>query len=333
MKALKIKAPVNSLDSAKLQIEAGADEIYLGLFSPEWFANLSFSHRGISSLPTDKAGCLQDAKDLVSIVEYAHERNVHVSFTANFFNLADTELNPVNRKTLAQGYLDYVAMGIDSGVDSVIIANLNQALLIKNAGLNIPLSASCLFMISNVEYINILRTLGITSFVLPHDTNFFEMEQIVNLCKQEEPRCEVGVFGHFSCAMHSGGCHWYHKFGESIDIGYPCRNSYRVIAKGKADEELSIFNFNSNCSICQLSEIYRIGIDSIKVVGRASSPKLVAKIVAVYRRAVDRVMQGDDIREIRSEMIKNEPWWAVMHCKNDDCKYAPNNIFNKYAIG
>lgn len=334
-KALKIKAPVNSINSTKEQINAGADEIYLGLFSPEWFANLSFSHRGISNLQTDVAGCLKTQKDLVEIVEIAHSQGVKVSYTANFFNLADTPINEANNKDLSTGYLDYVKIAIDSGVDTVIIANINQALLIKKAGLNIPLSASCLFMCSNEYYYHILKSLGIKSFVLPHDTNFLVMEKFVSLNQQKENKCEIGIFGHFSCGMLSGGCHWYHKFGESIDLGYPCRNEYFVSSsgEGKDRKRLPIFNFNSDCSICQLSEIIKIGIDSIKIVGKSSSSNLISKITRIYRWVIDNLKNNANINDIHKELLQKESWWANMYCKNKSCKYSRNNIYNEYAIG
>ena len=48
MKKIKIKAPVNSLQSAKMQIAAGAEEIYLSYSSNDINA-LSFSGRGKES--------------------------------------------------------------------------------------------------------------------------------------------------------------------------------------------------------------------------------------------------------------------------------------------
>ena len=42
---MKLLSPVNSIESAKIQIEAGADEIYVGL-QTDYYNSYSFSGRG-----------------------------------------------------------------------------------------------------------------------------------------------------------------------------------------------------------------------------------------------------------------------------------------------
>ncbi|MFZ5988138.1 MAG: peptidase U32 family protein [Bacillota bacterium] len=332
-RAVKIKAPANSLNSAKEQIQAGADEIYLGLFSPDWFTNLSFSHRGRSNLKTDTNGCIEGPEELKEIVDYAHGKGVSVSYTANLFNLPDTCIHEKNKKDLTGGYLDYVKMGIDCGVDSVIVANLNEILHIREAGIDIPIVASCLFMVSNEHYYHMLRSLGVTAFFLPHDTNFTEMKKMVELSRAENENIEIGLFGHLSCAMLSGGCHWYHKFGEEIDLGYPCRNKYLVTSKDGKQEEVPFFDFTFDCSICQLEKIIKVGVNSIKMVGRSSSARLNSRITKIYCQTIDRLLEGEDIMEIRRDLIKREPWWEIMYCKNNKCKYSENSIYADYIIG
>lgn len=332
-RSVRLKAPVNSLSSAKIQIACGADEIYLGMFSPKWFHNLSFSHRGRTNLKSDQNGCLESYDDLKEIVDYAHQHGVTVSFTANLFNMPDTPNNPLTDQTLVEGYLDYIGRAIDCGIDSVIVATLGEVIHIRNRFPDVKIVASCLFMISNTYYYDLLRDLGVTAFFLPHDSSISEMRAICERAASESERIEVGVFSHLSCAMLSGGCHWYHKFGEAIDLGYPCRNKYIVTDADGNSQEATIFDFNCDCSICQVEEMVKAGVTAFKLVGRSSSPKLTSRMTTVYSQLIDAALNGEDTKQIRDEWVASEKWWEYLYCRKHACKYSDNGKFKDYLIG
>lgn len=329
MDCVKIKVPVNSLASAKIQISCGADEIYLGMFSPEWFANLSFSHRGRKNLSSDRDGCITTDEELKAIIDYAHSHGVTVSFTANFFNLPDTDVNEVNGKTLSDGYLEYVETAIRCGVDSIIVATLSEVLIIRKSFPDVKVVASCLFMISNEEYVKYLYSLGVKSFFLPHDTNIEEIRAIRSVSED----IEIGVFAHLSCAMLSGGCHLYHKFGEAVDLGYPCRNKYTCKNEDGEVEICHIFDFNCDCALCQVKNLIDAGVNSLKIIGRSSSYKITSRMTKVYKKMVQTVLSNGDCMAIRQEIINEETWWKSTYCDNHACKYSKNGKFTDYLIG
>lgn len=329
MNKVKLKVPVNSFISAQVQIANGADEIYLGMFSPDWFQNLSFSHRGRTNLSSDKNRCITTTDDLKKIVEYAHQYNVTVSFTANFFNLPDTKINPELGKTLHEGYIDYVSAAIECGVDSIIVATLSEILLLRENFPDVKIVASCLLMISNVYYIKYLMSLGVYSFFLPHDTSIEEVKAIRALSND----IEIGVFAHFSCAMLSGGCHLYHKFGESVNLGYPCRNCYSSKMPDGLVEKGFIFDSNCDCSICQVEELIKAGVSSFKIIGRSSSYRMTSKFAKLYKDIIDSVVSGGSWRDVRKDFIAKETWWKEVYCDNHMCKYSRNGKFKDQLIG
>lgn len=101
---MKLKVPVNSYEAAVKQIEAGADEIYMGL-EDSHFNRMSYSARAqITSQGVHSN--LRD-EEFARIVEYAHSKNVTVDFTANCQHVTNS-----TDDFYREGFLEYVERGI-----------------------------------------------------------------------------------------------------------------------------------------------------------------------------------------------------------------------------
>ena len=77
---MKLKVPVNSYESTVKQIEAGADEIYMGMEDAH-FNRMSYSARAQITSCDVHSNLTED--EFARSVQYAHSKNVVVYFTAN----------------------------------------------------------------------------------------------------------------------------------------------------------------------------------------------------------------------------------------------------------
>ena len=68
-------------------------------------------------------------------------------------------------------------------------------------------------------------------------------------------------FGHFGCSFIESTCSLYHHASEEIDFGIPCRAKYCVRHSKKL---VNILDMGEDCSLCQMDQILKTGITSIK---------------------------------------------------------------------
>ncbi|MBC2706804.1 MAG: hypothetical protein HF977_03605 [ANME-2 cluster archaeon] len=147
---MNLMAPAESMATAVNVIEAGADEIYLGLETPG-LVNLNLSGRGRSCNAKDQA-------ELSDIVTYAHDRGVLVDYTVNTPFMADT---------LEEMYIEHVMRGVDAGVDALIVGEFGALALLHEMDLGIPMHASVLLNNFNRGQLEMLKGMGVAKVVLP----------------------------------------------------------------------------------------------------------------------------------------------------------------------
>lgn len=73
-----------------------------------------------------------------------------------------------------------------------------------------------------------------------------------------------------------------------------------------------------DCAICSMPQLYELGIDSLKIIGRETDCGEVAKITKMYKTAVPMYVATGKFD--RKEIISAIPWWENNICYNR-CKY------------
>ena len=196
---MKLMVGVHSLDSCIETIQRGADEIYLATRSP-LLQNLSFSGRGCSSAQVESV--IPSPEEMPEIVHYAHERSVEVAFLANLRFLSEG----LKRRWL-KVFLDYVRKGVDAGVDSIIVGSIAAAVLLRDAGIDLPLIASTFLTTTNSHQVSFLKSLGFNRIVLPYQIKIAEVAELgaVN-------GIETEAFGLFGCSFFNGHCSLLHEW-------------------------------------------------------------------------------------------------------------------------
>jgi putative protease len=316
---MKIMGPVHNMEGAKLQIKAGADEIYVGLRSPSktGMNQMTFTGRYNKSGKKEVAQ-VQETDELKEICKYAHENNVLVNFTANV-------------RYLTQGltglYLEYVNTGIEAGIDTLIVGNIGAALLLKKEGIHVPLHSSTFLYGFNVEHIKFLEDIGFVRIVLATQ---FRMDEIREICKNT--KAEIETFAQFTCSNINGRCNLLHTpYVSDLYDGYDmqCRGLYTIWNDNMKKDKIPILDAGLDCTICRIKELEDAGVKVLKITGRDREPSFIATITKIYRMCSDLYSQGLSAEEVRSTLWEKAPWWKF-YCNKPSCIYGDTSITKTY---
>ncbi len=309
---MKMKVPVNSFDSAVRQISAGADEIYMGM-NDDLFSTMSFSAR--AQITSHGVHSTLSPLEFYRTLKYAHSKNVAVNYTVNCQYMSHSD-NDFMRKR----YLQHVLMGIEMGVDALIVSDIGNIIYLKQEGITTPIIAGSYLSAFNTETLCFLSELGVVRVCLPDQ---MKLEEIKEMKKSTE--LEIEVFIGYGCSNISSSCNFCHNNGEQLNVGVTCRDSYFV----HDEHECNILDACCNCAICAIPLLIEIGVDSVKLVGRETDNEDLYYITKMYRSAIDSYLSTGGIS--KDSIISQIPWWKNVMC-SIRCKYSSNssNIYQSY---
>ena len=299
---MNLMAPADSFETALRVIDAGADEIYLGLENQN-FVNLNLSGRG--------RGCnVPTLSELEKIIDFAHKNRVLVDYAVNTPFLSDE---------LDEMFIAHVMAGVEAGVDALIIGELGAMQLIRELGIKLPVHASVLLNTFNIGQIELLKSLGASKVVLPFKMELDEIRMLA------ENGVDLEIFGQFGCSNINGTCHLIHSAGESINLGLPCRANYLV-----GGMVHPILDAGTDCSLCSIPDLIEIGVSALKIVGRGMNPEMIQAIVQIYRKCIDLALAGSNSSAIRDYALEKEPFWQLL-CEQKRCKYLKTCIADSFV--
>lgn len=311
---MKVMSPVSSLNTARMQILAGADEIYVGL-DYDTFQNVSFSGRGRFNNKGKKVSpCLDELKEIIIL---AHEHNVIVNFAANTSHMSQSKDNRIE-----EDYQAYVRAGIEAGVDQIIVGDMGNLLLLNEMKVNKPIVASVFLATFNTEAIQFWKTLGVTRVVLPHHVSLEEIKMI-----KENVDIEIEIFAGVGCSNIDGSCCFLHNCGENCDLGIPCKAGYQL------DNGMIVSALDStlDCLLCNLKDLYEIGIDVIKIIGRDQDAAFTSAMTRIHKDFIEKIRNEKalEFEEIHNS-LRQIPWWIEEFCKKNKCKFKRNHITKSF---
>ena len=257
---MKLLSPAGEMESLKMAVSYGADEVYLGV--------KNFNARNIEGFN------LETLKEAVS---YAHLHNVRIHLAVNIL-FDDEEL---------QNALNLVVDAYNIGVDAFIIQDLGLAHLININYPQIEMHASTQMAIHNLEGALQAKNLGFKRIVLARETPLAEIKRIKENCDVEIEYFAQGAL----CVCFSGNCYisskLYSASGNRGKCKQVCRLPYSLY-NGKTLIKngylLSAKDFNM---AKRLKDLEEAGVDAIKIEGRARRPFYVAVATDTYRKLLD----------------------------------------------
>ena len=315
---MKILAPVGigGFQSAVTQIEAGADEIYLGGIT-DIFENHTYTGR----TKYDVAGrrvCLEN-EEIKEIVDYAHSRGVLVVYAANFPFIA---MDPSGGEKYISSYLEYVEKGLSLGVDSIIVGDIGALLLMKKQNYKVHITASTYFETMNIQQLYLLRELGVNRAVVSFQASF---EEIKELCSEKV--MEIEVFGQ-GCSFYDANC--YLHYNKTCSESFSLYDEDKLVATG------NLLDANQSCSLCSLLRLKQAGVYAVKLVGRectVESNVETTKLYAEFLKRLESVDSNDINVHTKISGIKEElvpVWWKRVYCRSKNCRYTGNKVVQSY---
>lgn len=290
---MKVLAPLRSSDEVSTLIDAGAQEFYCGLTPPGW--EQRFGRAPVHRRNARSAG-VPDLDDLRRIVALARPRPVYATLNAPSYPAgAVAHLVEFGRMLLD-----------DVGVAALIVAEWELLLALCDEGLASRVHVSSLASCRNPGAAAFYRGLGVARVILPRHMTLPEIEAtaIAGL------EFEAFVLND-GCVFEEGICATTHALGTYCLAD-------RVGGKyGRLDERYEFWKWTQNncgcqtnrgytlgpCGLCALPRLARLGIASLKVVGREASLARKAASVRLAAAALDLAQRGAQPQDIRAQVI------------------------------
>lgn len=273
----ELLCPAGDMERLKMSVLYGADAVYL--------AGTSFGMRSF-------AGNFSP-EELPEAVQFAHDHGVRVHCTINTMPRNDEVCHlPAHLENLAA-----------AGVDAVIVADMGAFAMAGKYIPQVERHISTQASICNYETARAWYDLGAKRVILARELSLEEIREI----REKTPAdLEIEAFVHGAmCVSYSGRCLLSNYMsGRDANRGscaQPCRYQYALMEEKRPGEYFPVFedekgtyimNSRDMCMIDHLEDLLSVGLDSLKIEGRAKSSYYAAVVTGAYRHVLDDVYEG-----------------------------------------
>ena len=286
---------------------AGAEELYCGIVPREWLEK--YTGAVWLNRRSPKGGSLESYAALQRLVDDAHKIHLPVFITLNAPYYTAEQLPLVLE--LAQ------RLSGEVGVDALIVTDINLLLRLSELQLAAALHVSSVAATLNTEAVRFLLNFGPSRIILPRSLTIAEIAEITNAVRDQ---VEIEVFMlNDGCAFEEGFCatthhHTVGAFCTSLSemetkFEWAGRSfterRHNWLRRNLTDYREWVWYVNGNgcgvtpkglpygpCGLCAIPDFQRLGVASLKIVGREASPFKKLASVKMVRDIVERVRQG-----------------------------------------
>jgi len=299
----ELLAPAGDFPSLIAAVQEGADAIYFGL-------------KDFNMRDSAKNFELKDLKKMREICN-SSSRKVKMYLTLNTI-IYDSEL----------GQIEKVIKAVKGKVDAAICWDLSVISLCKKY--KIPFHVSTQASISNSKAAGFYKKLGAERLILARELNLKQIKQISKIIT-----IECFIHGAM-CVSISGRCftsQFLHcKSANRGQCTHPCRRAF--IIKDEEGNELRVENSRvmsakDLCVLPFIEQLKKAGIKAFKIEGRNRNPEYVRAVVSVYRKALDKKLTKEEIKNALEELkrVYNRGFSDGFYFKSptaDDFSYSEN---------
>jgi putative protease len=276
----EILAPAGSAEALAAALAHGADAVYFGLqdgFNARARAT-NFSLDGLDE-----------------VVRRVHRSGARAYLTLNTL-VFEPELSA----------LEEVLRRISvSGVDALIVQDPAVCLLARAVCPELELHASTQMTISSPTGARFAARLGVSRVVVPRELS---VREIADFAAGTDRELEVFVHGAL-CVSWSGQCltseAWGGRSANRGQCAQSCRMPYDLIVDGQQREIADIRYLLSPkdlAGVHAVPELMAAGVHCLKIEGRQKNAQYVATATGGYRRWLDAVAEGGDLRDARRQL-------------------------------
>lgn len=274
----ELLAPAGSFPSLIAAVNAGADAVYFGL--------------NIKGLNMRVSAKNFDIKDLKEVKRICDTKGVKKYLTLNTIIYEDDVAK-----------VEKIIKQVKPYVDAIICWDLAIIELCRKY--KVPFHISTQASIANKKSALFYKKLGAERVILARELN---LKQIKEISKVIEVECFVhGAM----CVAESGRCFTSQfLFGKSANRGeclQPCRRSY--VVKDEEGKELKLENncvmsAKDLCALPFIEKLKKAGIKAFKIEGRSREPEYVDTCIRVYRKALNKNLNDEEIKQGLEELNK-----------------------------
>ncbi|THB68074.1 MAG: U32 family peptidase [Gammaproteobacteria bacterium] len=291
----ELLAPAGNLKSLRYALAYGADAVYAG--HPRY---------SLRARNNDF-----DMENLQKAIEYTHEQEKKLYITSNIF--------PHNNKV--KTYTEHMAEMAAMRPDAFIMADPGLIMIAKESWPEIPIHLSVQANTINYAAVNFWKSVGVSRIILSRELTLDEIKKI----REECPDIELEVFIHGAlCISYSGRCllsgYFNKRDANQGTCSNSCRWKYRIYEDNSdlnkidlaieeqerkgiympiSEDEHGTYILNSKDlrAIRYINDLYKAGINSVKIEGRTKSHYYVARAVKTYREALNDAATGNPFNE------------------------------------
>ena len=286
----ELLAPAGDMERLKMSVLYGADAVYL--------AGTSFGMRSF-------AGNFSP-EELPEAVKYAHDHGVKVHVTVNTMPRGNEVVHlPAHLELLNE-----------VGVDALIVADLGVFRMAEKYAPRCERHMSTQVSIANAGCATAWYELGAKRVVLARELS---LEEIAAIRANTPKELEIETFAHGAmCVSYSGRCLLSNYMtGRDSNRGacaQPCRYQYALMEEKRPGEYFPVFedekgtyimNSRDMCMIDHIDDLMKVGVDCVKIEGRAKSAYYAAIVTGAYRHVIDDVAAGRPIDPVWRDEVEH----------------------------
>ena len=287
MRQFELLAPAGNPDKLRMAIRYGADAVYC--------AGQAFGLRASSSNFNNE--------ELMEAVRFVHEHGKKIYVTCNII--------PHNEDLeCLEEYLKFLE---SIGVDAIIVADLGIFHLAKRVAPGLELHISTQANTTNYLTTDFWKEQGASRVVVAREVSIQDIAKM-----KEVSDIEIEAFVHGAmCISYSGRCllsnYMTTRDANRGQCTQACRWKYAVVEQNRPGEYFPIeedahgtyiFNSKDLCLLPFIPDLYKAGVDSLKVEGRMKSVHYVATVTKVYREAIDAFLREGEDFYVRKEWME-----------------------------
>ncbi len=290
MRKPELLAPAGDMERLKMSVLYGADAVYL--------AGTSFGMRSF-------AGNFSPS-ELPEAVRFAHDHGVKVHVT----------VNTMPRGNEIGGLPAHLELLNDVGVDALIIADLGVFRMAEKYAPRCERHMSTQVSIANAACATAWYEMGAKRVVLARELS---LEEVAAVRMNTPKELEIETFAHGAmCVSYSGRCLLSNYMtGRDSNRGacaQPCRYQYALMEEKRPGEYFPVFedekgtyimNSRDMCMIDHIDDLMKVGVDCIKIEGRAKSAYYAAIVTGAYRHVIDDVAAGRPIDPVWRDEVEH----------------------------
>ena len=297
---MKILSPLDNIEEVEQLSQAGADEFYCGLLEEEWYEK--YPVISINRRPAGK-GHFRLFADLKTAVSISHGLGRKLFFTVNEHYYTQEQMPLV---------MKYIDAALDAGADALIVTDYGLMAYLKEKNYRVPVHVSTGGTVFNWRSAAFYKGLGAERITFPRHLTIQEIEDIVSCM----PPIETTLFILNSrCINVDGFCTFHHGLArkevfpmfrnacmlpfqvEAMEIDAD-GNSHLVSQESPVVQRQKIWETvhvdDHPCGACALYEFERMGITSVKIVGRGNPLERKLKDISF-------------LNTLRDSLIKEQP--------------------------